>query len=373
MRVLCLGGSNTVLKDGHADHLRSLFERYAQDELMEFRNSAVGANSVFHGLQIALDMKDLQQFDVIFLEYCVNDYTYVDDQNRRSWTYAIEGLLRTLLQRCPAAKIFFVNFGRAIWVDSKRNQLRMYTRIANLVEHYRSDHCVHVVEIDDYLRALSGGQKDIFFSFYQDETHYATPVVSALIANVVFSSYLQTLISDSTSKTSLEKRNFFKGSFASLQAIPMCSLVQDQEITVFKNSRYRIEGLRIDGGRTVEFVAPGGIVSLGFISAPGAGSMIVEEEGALPVLIDCRHGAVDTGRFPFFIKNFPFSWKRWNNKADVVPRKVRIQVLRSGEQPVGRVRYPKRFGMLPGASTEQATVYLSSATFCESLAADEYK
>jgi hypothetical protein len=104
-RALILGGSNSLKRGGYTDTLR----RTLRD--VTFVNLAVGATPCVMGLERCAEVAD-DHFDVVIIEYLINDFGLGGPEGLPLWRAGYEGLMREVLRLWPEARIVAVQLGR---------------------------------------------------------------------------------------------------------------------------------------------------------------------------------------------------------------------------------------------------------------------
>jgi hypothetical protein len=335
MRVLFLGGSNTVIRNGYADHLTNLL---AQSGIPRkaISNLAVGANSSVHGLQVLKSVPNPQNVDALFIEYSINDFDLVAKAGGSTWFGSVEGLVRFALSSNPDMKIFFILLGRK---KDSHWQRAIHKNTKRIVAHYGASHSVHNIDIDAHLRAVARESGKVFTDFYTDNVHYRTTGVTETIARHIMSQIDLGRRKEGPKimPASLMSNNFQNAVVFAASQFPELGTPQ-----ILANSRFRESVVRIGRDNVAKISLPGPLISLAFCSTQEACRAQVEEEGEVPILFDSLHDAVQRGAFPFLIKSVPFMWKCWRSTS-YTPRQVTIRAVSNAAIPNG-ARY------IPGQS-----------------------
>src|SRR5262245_58615557 len=178
VNVLFVGGSNTVLKRGYIDE--TVNARSAYFDLGQVDNLAIGGTTLGMGLWTVMTLPPAPQYDLIFIEYCINDYGLAKRPEKlTNWRWAYNGLINRFREHSPRARIHPLMFGR----KSKRFCPIQQALFREVLE-VSTQHRVYPIDVDSYLHGLLPDEKDNA-ELYDNESHYARPVVTSLIGNYV--------------------------------------------------------------------------------------------------------------------------------------------------------------------------------------------
>lgn len=351
LNILFLGGSNTMMKSGYSgETVKALGEYF---DIGQVDNLAIGGSAIGMGLYTSLKLPNT--YDIVFLAYSISDYSFVKSPLKiTTWRWAFETLLKTLRQHSPQAHIYTLLFGRRSRQNGKSTKA-LFQETREMSERYGA----HPINVDAYLHGLlAEDQSD--HALYEDESHYARPVVSALAANYI-------------ARTVIAAEHKRQRAPADLPTIsPPCRLGRAEytlfeglgEAQHFKNSRHDTHAvaLAIDGPWQ-EITIPGELVQLNYISAKNSARILVAEEGEAPIAFDTLHKRVDSGEFGFLVRGLLFSWK---NPPDgrSPPRKVAMRAVADTGTESADFKYIKQFHMMPPNTPEQNNVvYLLGALY----------
>jgi hypothetical protein len=358
MRVLFWGGSNTLLGAGYTKAIGDILSNVQKITSLEITNMAVGGNSSIHGVEVARTTKDLEKFDVLFIEYTINDYSLAIKPHWQTWRRAYEGMIRYAFLANPNIKIFLLAFGRR-YEDPDRRQVRMRQYLTKLENHYsqcRFD--IKLIDIDTYLRGLAGEDKSSFTKLYQDKVHYSCPFPSSLIGSYIANHLTPAL---GLNREAELPAALCEGSFENAGIAEFQEIAPLQESCRFQNSRFHLETVALNASSEISFTLPGSLISLSYSSAGTGATLLVEEEGEAPVSFHTRHKWVDGVRFQFLIKSFSFHWKQWNPALAATPRKVSIRILNGTTPP--DVQHVDCHNMLPPVEGKEPQAFLARAMY----------
>lgn len=353
VNLLFIGGSNTVMKNGYrAETVNALGDHF---DIGEVKNLSVGGTTLGMGLWAALNLESLQTYDLVFIEYTVNDYDLSKTSTRfANWQWAFETLLGYLRMHNSKARIHILIFGRRDKYECPFQQaLSKATREVSL--RYQA----HPIMVDDYVRGLAGdaaaGKR-----LYADRAHYARPIVTSLIAN-----YIARIVIAEEQRLQLALR--------SAPPVPPPYPVRHCDHTLFaglgetrtfKNSLYDVAAVALEiDGPWREVTIPGSLIQLNYISTQSSARIVIAEEGEEAVAFDTLHKRTDNGEFAFLVRNFLFSWKQPPTRSGK-PRKIAMRAVATREVKSQEFRYVKQFHMLaPRTAERNKAVYLSGALF----------
>jgi len=355
MKLLVLGGSNTVLKHGYYTTLIEILKEIHNFNITKAINLAVGGNTSAHGLEIIKRRSDVADFDIILIEYTINDWVLSTDDTFDVWAAAYEGLIRFARSCRPDVQIFSIILGRRDPEPVER-EMRLVDGIEKISKYYGT----HVINANLYLRAKVAEPSEIL-SFYEDSAHYKRRIVTSLIGNYVANGIVSALSHNRTYSDglppSLSRWHFEHSNIADLTKLLQTT---GDELRIFSNSRFTQEAIRLRSGKTYTAELKGEIILLTFIVAPDSGTLMIEEEGKPPVALHTLHPSVLSGDFAFLIKSTVF---KQTSAAHCEPRKVSFRVLSRKEyRERGRAIKMPAFNMISApVENEDPSVYLSTA------------
>lgn len=344
--ILFLGGSNTVMSNGYVDALIAcLADR--RGPVGRVVNLSAGGNSTVHGLMLAKQRQDLADYDVVVIEYGVNDVKLAGLGPIEIWKAATEGLLRHLLTIRPDVHVVFVLFAR---LDMRKGYMYRPAELTlTIADAYAAHRRVTVVDIDHLFRnVLFPGAKE-FAKLYSDGSHYRRPEIARLAGGLIASG----ILGAPQGEEEPLPEPVFPFHFADSTLV---DLVGDpaQADRVFANSRYNIPTRRIGLGETVTLDLPGPIAGIEFVSLATGATLRVSEEGAAPFALHTRHGRTGTAVYPFLLRCQALEHRPWPTLARG-PRRVTLEAL--PDAPEGEVK--KALKMIPAAKGQAEAVYIT--------------
>jgi len=182
LRTIVIGGSNTVMQPGYWP---SLLARMAQrglplDVIADL--SVGGTTSGFGLFQLKANAHHLADADVLIIEYALNDAFVYGDERRpfRHWARFYEGIIRYARAQNPALRIVTLIFGArgASYVSA--------VPAIDAGMHYISEwYETSVVNVSRHLMRRFGREVVSDPTFYSDLGHYARPVATTIVADIV--------------------------------------------------------------------------------------------------------------------------------------------------------------------------------------------
>lgn len=345
--LLFLGGSNTMMSPGYANAaVDCLTGRFGA--LRRVTNLAVGANTIIHGLMRAKATADLADYDLVVVEYGVNDIRLASDEAMPTWRAGAEGLIRFLLENRPDRRIVFVQFNRRAM---KPYHFRPGRELRELVARYGRTHRVSMLDLDGLFRDVLFHNPAQFATLYADDAHFRRPTISALVG---------ALVADELAKPPPPyvagplPKPAHPWHFAQAKLI---DFVHDRATTapLFQNSRFALSALRVPVGGNTRLDLPGALIGLELVSTPAAATLRATEGGDPPVAMHTRHKTTGA-RYPFLLQCAPMAWKQWDDPAHRSPRGLRLEALPDAPPDQFRIRTNL---MLPADNAD--ALYLSRA------------
>lgn len=355
VNILFLGGSNTMMKNGYAGELVKALGEYF--EIGRVDNLAIGGSKIGMGLYTTLRLSP-DPYDLIFSSYSITDFGFMKFKSKvEVWRWAFENLLGHLRQHSPDARVHNLLLGRRDKQEDKTQQ-----KLFRISREISDQYGVQTINVDEYLHGLLPADASDK-SLYEDDSHYARPVVSALVGN-----YIARIV------VGTEFRLQCAASAAPpTPVVPAPCRVQQSdhslftglgEEQLFKNSRHEIKAvaLRLDESWK-EISVPGSLMQLNYISTQNSARIVIAEDGEEPVAFDTLHRRADNGEFAFLIRCLLFSWKK-PPPGDGQRRRVRMRVSADPATESPDYKFIKQFRVLPPRTPERNNVvFLSGALY----------
>jgi hypothetical protein len=356
MRLLLIGGSNTVMRYGYVKDL----EEYLRSELgrdnVEIENMAVGASPSVFGMQLLLDRTDWD-YDVFLVEYMVNDYSLTGNFRRMAtWRAAYEGIIRQILTHRPDATIVSLLFGRRSEVAEER-LAPMFAEVEAMSEHYGT----FVIDAHSYLMSRYSDREVARAELFKaDGTHYRRPIATALIGVLTGSRLLRILDQGGRQRSDLPER-LAKRTFEKNSVIDFTTIDDVGTPLTFENSRYTVPTRKLTVDTPWRATIPGTVVSVAFVAAVGSSRLLIREAGEDPIAIDTYWTGVRDEKYKFGLLCTALSHRKWSpDRAE--PRDVIFEVVPREDIETTASAYFRRHSLIPpAAEREEAAVYLTSA------------
>lgn len=302
--LLFLGGSNTMMAPGYADAtVACLTARYGP--LGRVANLAVGANTVIHGLMLAKAAADLSDYDLVIVEYGVNDIRLSAEDAMSTWRAGAEGLIRYLLADRPDRRILFAQFNRRAM---KPYHFRPGRELRGLGAHYGRTHGVAALDLDGLFRRTLFRDAAAFAALYADDAHFRRPEISAFVGALVAAEVAAAPAPRAPAPLPDPVHPWH------FQHARLIDLAPDRATAppLFRNSRFALPARRVPVGEDIRLDLPGALIGLEFVSTPAAATLRATEGDAAPVAMHTRHKTAGA-RYPFLLQSAPMAWKQWDD------------------------------------------------------------
>ncbi len=258
MNVLIVGGSNSRLKTGYTSSLRSKLELLGC-QIDTFTNISLGANTCLLGIVSLLDLKDGISYDIVVLEYSVNDYSMVARGDWSLWRASYEGIVRKIFRLWPASKLCCVLLGRsnvdAILWDRQINETK------SIAKHYNA-----IVCDAQYCVPLS----------IEGDSVYADPMHYSQLAQDFTGNLAAKLICDRDKCASnIFPQAFYDSVFDKVAVLDISTLGTGKK-RIFSTSIVKIEALELGISDSFEVDIPGQLVCVMFVSKLTAKSFFLK-------------------------------------------------------------------------------------------------
>jgi lysophospholipase L1-like esterase len=177
MRILIIGGSNSLLKGGYVQGLAEALEGYAQAEIVQI---SVGATTSLSAIGRLHESFDGRPADVILYEYGINDAGHFAPRpgGAESWLMCFHLLLKTAARLYPSAVFVPLvlaqqhHFSMAVTNPIYDAQIRAYQELA-----------LPYIDVRAWMSGLFLGRAPAWM--YRDAAHYDTPHATSIIGALV--------------------------------------------------------------------------------------------------------------------------------------------------------------------------------------------
>ncbi|WEK49219.1 MAG: SGNH/GDSL hydrolase family protein [Candidatus Kaistia colombiensis] len=182
LRTIVIGGSNTVMQPGYWPTLLARMAQRGMPLEVVADLSVGGTTSGFGLFQLKANDHHLAEADVLIIEYALNDAFVYGDERRpfRHWARFYEGVIRHALARNPKLHIVSLVFGQrgGAYISSVPS--------IDAGMHYISDwYDTAIVDVSRHLMRRFGRDVVTDPSFYADQGHYARPIATTLVADII--------------------------------------------------------------------------------------------------------------------------------------------------------------------------------------------
>lgn len=182
LKTLIIGGSNTVMQPGYLPSLLATMARRGV-ELDVVADLAVGGTTSAFGLyQLKIREQELAECDLLLIEYALNDFFVYGDERRpfRHWARFYEGIIRFARERNPNLRIATLIFGQR-----NGSFLTSVPSIDAGIAYISQCYGTICVDISRLLMQKLGREVVGHPTFYSDQGHYARPVATTMVANMI--------------------------------------------------------------------------------------------------------------------------------------------------------------------------------------------
>jgi hypothetical protein len=310
IKLLALGGSNTFMLKGYMASLRDALKIPPEN----IRNLALGANSCLMGLISLASETEIENPDVVVIEYAVNDYALLVAGQASVWVAAYEGLVRQVSRRFPEALICCVILGRS---DSQPGRWNVITEgTTRIAANYANTVVV------DCPRTLSKYFTEIDGDTFSDPLHYgerARTAAGLLVADA---------IKAAPQPTARPLPAPIDSDALDPVAVVDFSRLRPEGRQTFENSVVSTDCLRLEIGSSISVELPGPLIAISFISRKDGGSFLMRWNDK-SALVHTLHDQVESGNFPFLPLSAVGNW--W--KEPNAPGQLMIEPISNCADP----------------------------------------
>lgn len=190
MRILVIGGSNSLMGEGYLERAVQVLER--QVETLSVTNLSVGGTTSYTGIARVFDLPPDAAFDVVVYEYALNDALALDPHRigPEAVFLAVQLLVGVLASRFPQALFVPVSLAmRRYFSAAVRSPVHDL-----LTAVWRAMGNAHL-DVRGILSQLFVGQSPEWL--YSDEFHYCRPQGADIVGSLLARCILETLDSGS--------------------------------------------------------------------------------------------------------------------------------------------------------------------------------
>ncbi len=264
LRTVIIGGSNTVMQPGYLPSLFSLLSRRGV-EIDVIADLSVGGTTSAFGLFQLKTNPVLQDCDLLLIEYAINDkFIYGDERAAfRHWARFYEGIVRYALETNPRIAIVSVILG------PRTGSFMTTVPSIDAGIHYISDwYGMPVINITKLLMHRYGLDVVTHPSFYADQGHYARPVATTIVANLI-AEELEAILRRPTRARAvpapMDPQNFSSASI--LQANTLCQQFGLDAVD-YRNRRFAVGAAELGNARLRLEIDNGRPLALAYVCEP---------------------------------------------------------------------------------------------------------
>ncbi|ALN72206.1 SGNH/GDSL hydrolase family protein [Aureimonas sp. AU20] len=300
LRVTVIGGSNTVMEPGYlGQSLRAAALRGV--EIGEVENLAIGGTTSACGLYRLKTAAQLEESDVLLIEFALNDAFIYGDERRptRHWARLYEGLLRHALARNPKLKIVSLVFGAR-----SGSFLQSVPAIDAGIHYLSAWYGTSVVDVSRELLRRHGREVVEHPGFYADQGHYARPLATAMVAEIVADALVEAAHAPPRAGAlpePIDPSEF--GAAGVVEAADLAALAGTQ-LRRFENRRFGFDGFDAEAHEIHFRLAGGQLLGLLYVAEAATGTLEIERNGAVRQAALAK-GGVTAGRFRFLAALLP--------------------------------------------------------------------
>jgi hypothetical protein len=265
LKTLIIGGSNTVMQPGYLPSLLSIMARRGV-ELDIVADLAVGGTTSAFGLyQLKIREQELADCDLLLIEYALNDAFVYGDERRpfRHWARFYEGIIRYARERNPNLRIATLVFGARN--GSFLTSVPSIDAGINYISQWYGTACVDISRLlmQRFGREVVGSP-----SFYSDQGHYARPVATMIVANLI-ADELELALTSPQSAAALPPA-IDPDHFAGARALDGTWLAKrlGRPVVEYSNRRFSVEAVDLGRDRLRFEVEKGMLLALNYVCEP---------------------------------------------------------------------------------------------------------
>lgn len=264
LKTVIIGGSNTVMLPGYLPTLLSTMARRGI-ELDVMADLAVGGTTSALGLYQLKIFEQLEECELLVIEYATNDAFVYGDERRpfRHWARFYEGIIRYALERNPNLRIATLVFGARN--GSFLNSVPSIDAGINYISQWYGTICADVSRMlmQQYGRDVVSNP-----AFYLDQGHYARPVSTTIVANLVADVLEPALTAPHRPKAlpqAIDPDHFANA--RALSGEQLCKRLGRTPM-VYSNRRFSISALDLGNDRMRFEVDNGQLLAVGYVCDP---------------------------------------------------------------------------------------------------------
>lgn len=349
LRVLILGGSNSVMDPGY---MPAFEEQLQTVRKVSVSNLAVGANSCLTGLEKA-KTTDPSAFDVVVIEYFINDFPLYYQQGEAFWLATYEGLLRYLLSKNPTLQVVSLLLGRR---DEKFYAVQdgMRAHLNTMAERYG----INILDFDEL--AKSKHSDAMFTKLYSDGLHYARPSTTEWVG-AELAKRVATLSQQTPQPRIISTiPPLSPHPFTAAQSVRFDAVAPPEfERRDLSNSRYQTQVVHLPQDSQMTLQPNGPLLSISYASTPDTGQLVMTTGTRPPEILYTLHREVETGQFRMLLKTTCVTGEPLSETEISSPAPLRLSVEKT-VAPRNGVKVFKDSQMIANQAPGKKAVYLES-------------
>ncbi len=327
LKTLIIGGSNTVMQPGYLSALLPAMGRCGV-ELDIVADLAVGGTTSAFGLyQLKIREQELAECDLLLIEYALNDFFVYGDERRpfRHWARFYEGIIRFARERNPKLRIATLVFGQRN--GSFLNSVPSIDAGIAYISQCYGTACIDVSRmlIQRYGRDVVGHP-----TFYSDQGHYARPVATTLVANLIAEELEQALarpLPAATLPPPIDPEHF-----AGARAFDGAWLAKrlGRPTVAYSNRRFSVTAVDLGPDRLRFEIEKGMLLALNYVCEPRTPPLDIRANGETNRAAMMKGGVRD-GTYKFLVSMLSFEFLYGPSLLDM--QQTRALLLSGGTQP----------------------------------------
>ncbi|KAB2795605.1 SGNH/GDSL hydrolase family protein [Brucella anthropi] len=303
LKTVIIGGSNTVMLPGYLPTLLSTMAKRGV-ELDIVADLAVGGTTSALGLYQLKQFEQLEECELLLIEYAINDAFVYGDERRpfRHWARFYEGIIRYALERNPNLRIATLVFGARN--GSFLNSVPSIDAGINYISQWYG-----TISADVSRMLMQQYGRDVVSNpaFYLDQGHYARPVSTTIVANLI-ADVLEPALSVPHRPKALPFA-IDPDHFANARALSgeqLCKRLGRVPVQ-YSNRRFSISALDLGSDRMRFEVDNGQLLALGYVCDPRIPPLDVAMGGEVHRAAMMKGGVRD-GTYKFLVSMLSFEF-----------------------------------------------------------------
>ena len=264
LKTVIIGGSNTVMLPGYLPTLLGTMAKRGV-ELDIVADLAVGGTTSALGLYQLKQFEQLEDCELLLIEYAINDAFVYGDERRpfRHWARFYEGIIRYALERNPNLRVATLVFGARN--GSFLNSVPSIDAGINYISQWYG-----TISVDVSRMLMQQYGRDVVSNpaFYLDQGHYARPVSTTIVANLIADVLEPALSMQHRPKAlpfAIDPDHFANA--RALSGEQLCKRLGRVPIQ-YSNRRFSISALDLGADRMRFEVDNGQLLALGYVCDP---------------------------------------------------------------------------------------------------------